>query len=133
MQKASKRQENAWKFISWASSQKYEELVGAQVGWASVPAGKRNSTYENADYQKAAAPFYKETQTAINAANPANPGVQPRPAPGIQFVAIPEFADLGTQVSQFVSSAIAGQTSVEDALNQGQELATKLVSDKYKK
>ena len=48
--------------------------------------------------------------------------MQPRPAPGIQFVAIPEFADLGTQVSQFVSSAIAGQMSVEDALDQGQDL-----------
>ncbi|MBB2901064.1 sorbitol/mannitol transport system substrate-binding protein [Kineococcus radiotolerans] len=133
VQKASKRQENAWKFISWASSKEYEELVGAQVGWASVPAGKRNSTYENADYQASAGPFYKATQDAINAANPADPGVQPRPAPGIQFVAIPEFADLGTQVSQFVSSAIAGQMSVEDALDQGQDLATKLVSDKYKK
>ncbi|MFD0481889.1 ABC transporter substrate-binding protein [Kineococcus sp. GCM10028916] len=133
IQKASKNQENAWKFVSWASSKEYEELVGAQVGWASVPAGKRNSTYENADYQKSAAPFYKATQDAINAANPEDPGVQKRPAAGIQFVAIPEFADMATQVSQLVSSAIAGQMSVEDALDQGQDLATKLVSDKYKK
>ncbi|GAA0317942.1 ABC transporter substrate-binding protein [Kineococcus aurantiacus] len=133
VQNKSTRKDNAWKFISWASSQKYEELVGSQIGWASVPAGKRTSTYENADYQQSAAPFYQATQDAINAANPENPGVQPRPAPGIQFIAIPEFADLGTQVSQFVSSAIAGQTSVEDACDQGQELATKLVSDKYKK
>ena len=53
----------------------------------------------------------------------ANPGVQPRPAPGIQFVGIPEFPDLGTQVSQDISSAIAGQMSVDDALEQGQRLA----------
>ena len=38
--------------------------------------------------------------------------MQPRPAIGIQFVDIPEFTDLGTQVSQYVSSAIAGQMSV---------------------
>jgi hypothetical protein len=43
--------------------------------------------------------------------------VQPRPAIGIQFVDIPEFTDLGTQVSQYVSSAIAGQMSVDEALN----------------
>jgi len=31
--------------------------------------------------------------------------VQPRPAPGIQFVGIPEFTDLGTKVSQEISAA----------------------------
>ena len=32
IQKASKKQENAWKFISWASSEDYEKLVGEQGG-----------------------------------------------------------------------------------------------------
>src|SRR5690348_4825463 len=41
IQKASKRQDNAWKFVSWASSKDYEQLVGKQLGWARVPAGKR--------------------------------------------------------------------------------------------
>ena len=58
--------------------------------------------------------------------------MQPRPAIGIQFVGIPEFADLGTSVSQGISSAIAGQGTVEDALAKGQEDAQK-VGDKYKK
>jgi sorbitol/mannitol transport system substrate-binding protein len=49
--------------------------------------------------------------------------VQPRPAPGIQFVGIPEFPDLGTRVSQDVSSAIAGRMTVQEALDRGQELA----------
>ena len=40
IQKASKKQDNAWKFISWASSQGYENLVGQQVGWSKVPAGQ---------------------------------------------------------------------------------------------
>ena len=50
IQKASKKQDDAWKFISWASSKEYEELVGQQLGWSKVPAGKRASTYENPDY-----------------------------------------------------------------------------------
>ncbi|WP_369045854.1 ABC transporter substrate-binding protein [Sinomonas sp. P10A9] len=132
VEKAAKHQDAAAKFIAWASSKKYEDLVGQQLGWSRVPAGKRTSTFENADYQKAAAAFYKPTQDAINAANPANPGVQPRPAPGIQFIAIPEFADLGTQVSQEVTSAIAGKETVQQALDKGQALAQK-VADKYKK
>jgi sorbitol/mannitol transport system substrate-binding protein len=132
VQKASKRQDNAWKFISWASSKKYEELVGSKLGWARVPAGKRSSTYENPAYQKAAAAFYKPTEEAIKSADPANPGLQPRPAPGIQFVGIPEFTDIGTQVSQLISSAIANKTSVDSALDKGQQIAAK-VGDKYKK
>ncbi|GAB7191247.1 sugar ABC transporter substrate-binding protein [Kineococcus sp. NUM-3379] len=132
VQKASKNQENAWKFISWASSKEYEELVGAELGWPKVPAGKRASTYENPDYQKSAGPFYEATQAAISAADPQNPGVQPRPAPGIQFVGIPEFTDLGTKVSQEISSAIAGRTTVEEALAEGQELA-EAVAENYRK
>jgi polyol transport system substrate-binding protein len=132
IQKASKRQDNAWKFVSWASSKDYEQLVGKQLGWARVPAGKRNSTYSNPDYQKEASAFYKQTQDAINSADPKNPGVQPRPTLGIQFVDIPEFTDLGTKVSQEISSAIAGQSTVESALAKGQQLADQ-VAAKYRK
>jgi sorbitol/mannitol transport system substrate-binding protein len=130
IQEASKKKDNAWKFISWASSKPYEELVGQQVGWSSVPAGKRASTYTNQDYLKVASAFAKPTEEAISSADPRNPGVQPRPAIGIQFVDIPEFTDLGTQVSQYVSSAIAGQMSVDEALNRGQRLAQD-VAERY--
>ena len=131
IQQASTKKDNAWKFISWASSKEYEELVGEQVGWSSVPAGKRASTYENQDYLKVAAAFAEPTRDAIAGADPRNPGVQPRPAIGIQFVDIPEFTDLGTQVSQYVSSAIAGQMSVDEALDRGQRLAED-VAERYK-
>jgi polyol transport system substrate-binding protein len=130
IQEASKKKDNAWKFISWASGKPYEELVGQQVGWSSVPAGKRASTYTNPDYLKVASAFAKPTEEAISSADPRNPGVQPRPAIGIQFVDIPEFTDLGTQVSQYVSSAIAGQMSVDEALDRGQRLA-KDVAERY--
>jgi sorbitol/mannitol transport system substrate-binding protein len=132
IQKASKKQENAWKFISWASSADYEKLVGQQEGWAKVPAGKRASTYSNPDYLKVASAFAEPTKNAIETADPNNPGVQPRPAPGIQFVDIPEFPDLGTKVSQDVSAAIAGQTTVDAALDKGQQAAEQ-VAAKYKK
>jgi sorbitol/mannitol transport system substrate-binding protein len=123
IQQASAKKDNAWKFISWASSKQYEELVGTELGWSKVPAGKRASTYQNPAYLQESAAFAEPTRKAIESADPRNPGVQPRPALGIQFVDIPEFPDLGTQVSQEVSSAIAGRTSVEAALARGQELA----------
>lgn len=123
IQESSDNKEAAWEFISWASSKEYEELVGNEIGWANVPAGKRQSTYENPDYQASAEAFYQQTVDSINAADPNNPGVQKRPAPGIQFVAIPEFAGMATEVSQGVSAAIAGQETVQEALDRGQELA----------
>ena len=130
VQKASKNQDNAWKFISWASSKEYEELVGKELGWAKIPSGKRASTYSNADYLKEAGAFAEKEKAAIESADPLNPGAQPRPAMGIQFVGIPEFPKLGTDVSQLVSSAIAGQTTVDAALDQGQKLAEE-VAKKY--
>jgi sorbitol/mannitol transport system substrate-binding protein len=131
VQKASKNQDAAWKFISWASGKDYEKLVGTSLGWSRVPDGKRSSTYQNPDYLAAGSSFAKQAEAAIKGAKPTDPGVQPRPASGIQFVGIPEFTDLGTQVSQQISSAIAGSTSVDDALNSGQALAEK-VAEKYR-
>jgi sorbitol/mannitol transport system substrate-binding protein len=132
IQQASKKQENAWKFVSWASGKDYEKLVGQQLGWSRVPAGKRSSTYEIPEYVQQAQAFAEPTQAAIEAADPNNPGVQPRPAPGIQFVGIPEFPDLGTQVSQDISAAIAGQITVDEALDKGQQ-AAEAVTAKYRK
>jgi sorbitol/mannitol transport system substrate-binding protein len=131
IQEASKKKDNAWKFVSWASGKDYEKLVGQKVGWSNVPAGKRASTYEIPEYLKEASAFAAPTKQAIENADPNNPGTQPRPAPGIQFVDIPEFPDLGTQVSQDVSSAIAGRMSVDEALKRGQGLADD-VAERYR-
>ncbi|MEY9874608.1 ABC-type glycerol-3-phosphate transport system substrate-binding protein [Streptacidiphilus sp. MAP12-33] len=130
VQKASRNQSDAWKFISWASSKQYEQLVGTTLGWSRVPAAKRASTYTDPQYLSAASAFAQQTETALNSADPDNPGVQPRPAPGIQFVGIPEFTDLGTQVSQQINAAVAGQITVEQALRNSQGLAQK-VAAKY--
>lgn len=123
--------DSAWQFIEWATSAEYEQLVGEELGWSRVPAGKRASTYESEEYLESASAFADITLEAIEAADPNDPGVQPRPAIGVQFVGIPEFADLGTRVSQEVASAISGSTTVEEALAAGQEAAEE-VADNYR-
>jgi sorbitol/mannitol transport system substrate-binding protein len=106
----------AQKFISWATSKAYLELVASKEGWANVPPGTRTSLYNNPEYQKAA-PFAKMTLDSINAADPTKPTVKPVPYVGVQFVAIPEFQGLATTVGQLFSAALAGQMSVDDALS----------------
>ena len=110
-------------FIEWATSRAYTELVAANEGWANVPPGTRISLYENPQYL-AAAPFAEMTLNSINAADPTNPTVDPVPYTGVQFVAIPEFAGIATQVGQEFSAALAGQQSVEEALANAQALTT---------
>ena len=97
-----------------------------------MPSGKRASTYALPEYQKASAAFGQITLKSIQEADPTNPGVQPRPTVGVQFVDIPEFSDLGTKVAQQVSAAITGQTTVDKALADGQALAAD-VAKKYQK
>jgi sorbitol/mannitol transport system substrate-binding protein len=130
MPKTTKNADSAWKFISWATGKDYEKLVGSKLGWSRLPSGKRASTYNIPEYKQSATAFADVTLKAIEESDPTNPGLQPRPALGVQFVGIPEFADLGTKVSQEVSASIAGSTSVDKALADGQRLAEQ-VAKKY--
>jgi sorbitol/mannitol transport system substrate-binding protein len=120
---SSREKEAAWQFMSWATSKEYAKLVGEQLGWARVPPGSRLSTYEIPEYRKAAAAFAGPTIDIMQAVNPKQPGLYPQPWVGVQYVAIPEFQDLGTKVSQEISAAIAGQQSVDDALSKAQKYA----------
>jgi sorbitol/mannitol transport system substrate-binding protein len=113
--------EAAKTFIEWATSKDYTALVAAKEGWANVPPGTRTSLYKNPQYL-AAAPFAEMTLRSINAADPTNPSVKPVPYTGVQFVAIPEFAGIATQVGQEISAALAGQQSVAEALDKAQAL-----------
>ncbi|WP_449394905.1 ABC transporter substrate-binding protein [Devosia riboflavina] len=117
---SSQNAEAAEQFINWATSKDYLALVAEKEGWANVPPGTRTSLYENPDYQ-AAAPFAAMTLASINSADPNNPTVDPVPYTGVQFVAIPEFAGIATNVGQLFSAALAGQMSAADALTQAQD------------
>ncbi len=106
---------DAEKFIAWATSKHYTELVASKEGWANVPPGTRTSLYTNPEYLKAA-PFAQMTLDSINAADPLHPTVKPVPYTGIQFVAIPEFQGIATDVGQDFSAALAGTKSADAAL-----------------
>jgi len=119
--------EAAKAFVQWATSKEYTALVATNEGWANVPPGTRTSLYENDSY--AEVPFAQMTLESINSADPTNPSVDPVPYTGVQFVAIPEFQGIATAVGQQFSAALAGQTSVEEALANAQELTTNEMED----
>jgi len=113
-------QSDAWKFVSWATSKSYYQLVAKKYGWKAVPPGTRTSLYSNPNYQKAAKAFAGITLASINSTDPLHPTVNPAPYTGIQFVDIPQFESLGVQVAQQIAGAIAGTESVSQALKTSQ-------------
>jgi sorbitol/mannitol transport system substrate-binding protein len=115
----SQKVDAAEKFIAWATSKGYTDLVASKEGWANVPPGTRTSLYSNADYLKAA-PFAKDTIDSINSADPSHPTVKPVPYVGVQYAAIPEFQGIGTTVGQQFSAALSGATTVDAALANAQ-------------
>ncbi|MCY4542294.1 MAG: sugar ABC transporter substrate-binding protein [Rhodobacteraceae bacterium] len=111
--------EDAKKFIRWATSQAYIELVAEVNGWGAVPTGTRQSTYDNSNFQDAAI-FADAELKAILSANPSNSTQEPTPYTGVQFAAIPEFQAIGIAVGQQMSAALAGNVSVAEALEASQ-------------
>jgi sorbitol/mannitol transport system substrate-binding protein len=114
---------DAWKFVSWATSKNYDQLVAKKYGWGAVPPGTRTSLYNNPQYQQKAKPYASITLASINSVDPQHPTLHPVPYTGIQFVDIPQFESLGVQVAQQIAGAIAGTESVSQALKTSQAAA----------
>ena len=114
----------AWKYVSWATSKQYDQLVASKYGWSAVPPGTRTSLYNNPDYQKAAKPFAAITLQSINSTDPEHPTLNPVPYVGVQYVDVPQFESLGLTVGQQIAGAIAGTESVSQALQAGQSAAS---------
>jgi sorbitol/mannitol transport system substrate-binding protein len=123
--------QDAWDFIAWMTSKTYIKTVGSKLGWSHVPPGSRFSSYQIPQYKKMSAVYGPLTLQSINATNSAHPTVQPVPYTGVQFLDIPEFQDLGTDVSEQFSAAIAGSQSAVAALGQAQHYA-QAVGDTYR-
>jgi sorbitol/mannitol transport system substrate-binding protein len=121
----------AWDFISWVTSKSYIRTVGEKLGWSHVPPGSRFSSYQIPQYKKLSAAYGPLTLASINTTDSAHPTLEPAPYTGIGFLDIPEFQDLGTNVSDQFSAAIAGQKPVAAALALAQ-LYAQAVGNSYR-
>jgi sorbitol/mannitol transport system substrate-binding protein len=123
---SSKKVDAAKSFAKWATSKDYITMVGETEGWVSAPPGTRKSTYDNPEYQKAA-PFAKVVYDSIANADITHPTKDPVPYVGIQYVAIPEFQGIGTTTGQQIAAALAGQKTVDEALETAQTSAERVM------
>jgi sorbitol/mannitol transport system substrate-binding protein len=129
--KTSSKEDLAWKYISFATGPGYIKQAGTKIsgGWAAIPPGTRKSTYEIPDYKTAAAAFAGPTLDAMSSAPIDNPGTTKRPGlPGVQYVGVPQFQDVGNQCTQQFSAVIAGRASVDAAIKSCQQIASQAAS-----
>jgi sorbitol/mannitol transport system substrate-binding protein len=117
-----KNADAAQKFITWATSKDYINLIASANGWASVPTGTRKSTYANPEFLKAAV-FATAEKKAIDSANPNDSTLLKSPYVGVQFAAIPEWQAIGTAVGQQMTAALSGTLSASAALKAAQVAA----------
>jgi sorbitol/mannitol transport system substrate-binding protein len=123
---STKKEAVAKDFVRWATSKDYIKLVGDTEGWVSAPPGTRTSTYDNPEYQKAAA-FAPIVLQAVMSADPNHATKDPVPYTGVQFVAIPEFQGIGTTVGQDIAAALAGSQTVAGALEKSEASTTSVM------
>jgi sorbitol/mannitol transport system substrate-binding protein len=128
--KSSRNPSDAWRYIAWATGPQYLKAAGPRVkgGWASIPPGTRFSTYRIPQYKNAAKAFAATTLAAMKAAPINNPGTTKRPGlPGVQYVGIPQFQDVGNRCTQLFSAVIAGSMKSSTAVSQCQQIATQAI------
>jgi sorbitol/mannitol transport system substrate-binding protein len=124
---SSSKSDLAWRYISWAAGPRYIKEAGARIpgGWAAIPPGTRRSTYQIPQYQKAARAFAQPALRAIESAPVDHPGTSKRPGnPGVQYVGIPQFQDVGNQCTAQFSAVIRRRSSIDSALKNCQSIAS---------
>ena len=124
--RGSQHSEAAQRFVAWATSPQYAQLVATAYGWAYVPPGTRTSLYRDPRYL-AAAPFAPLVLAEIQAANPDDPTAEQVPYRGIQYVTIPQFTGIAGAVGSRFAKAVAGEITPQEALANAQWVTTQVV------
>lgn len=113
---SSKNGDEARKFIEWATSKDYINMIGEKEGWVTIPPGTRKSTYANQKYLSVA-PFAMPTLKAIEGATLVDNTAVPKPYVGINFPIIPEMQAINNYLGQQIAGALTKKTTVKAALD----------------
>jgi sorbitol/mannitol transport system substrate-binding protein len=58
-----------------------------------------------------------------------HPTLQPVPYHGLQYIAIPEFADIGTKMTQYLADYVVDKISLDQALQNTQRVFNQAAKD----
>lgn len=107
-------------YMIWATSKDFAKLAQqSDPTGASTPCAARTSTYSLEGYKDL--PYASETMKALADADFTKPCVNKTPYVGLQYIAIPEFADLGDKMTQNVAAYVTGKMTLDEAISKTQE------------
>ncbi len=115
-------------FMLWATSKDYIKLtVDKDPTGSSTPPANRSSTYKLAAYKSA--PYAAMTLKTLESTDFTHPTLQPVPYVGLQYIAIPEFADAGTKMTQYLADYVVDKISLDEALKRTNDLFNQVAID----
>jgi sorbitol/mannitol transport system substrate-binding protein len=109
-----------FEFMLWATSKEYIELSYEEDSTGAItPPASRSSTYELEGY--ADVPYADKTLETLEMIDFTQPTVDPVPYQGLQYIAIPEFADVGTKMTEWLAAYLVGDMTLDEAIANTQE------------
>ena len=120
-------------FMLWATSKDFiKKTVDSDPTGSSTPPASRSSTYKLAAYKNA--PYAAMTLKTLESTDFTKPTLEPVPYVGLQYIAIPEFADAGTKMTQYLADYVVDKISLDEAIQKTNELFNQVAEDGgYKK
>jgi sorbitol/mannitol transport system substrate-binding protein len=122
------KKQAAFDFMLWATSKDYiKQTVAIDPTGASTPPASRSSTYELPVYAKA--PYASMTLKTLEGMDFTKPTLEPVPYVGLQYIAIPEFADAGTKMTEYLADYVVDKISLDDAIRKTQAVFEQVAKD----
>ena len=94
---------------------------------ASTPPASRASTYKLPVYAKA--PYADMTLKTLESTDFTKPTMEPVPYVGLQYIAIPEFADAGTRMTEYLADYVVDKITLDEAISRTQKLFNQVAED----
>ena len=120
-------------FMLWATSKDFIKLTTEiDPTGSSTPPASRSSTYKLDAYKNA--PYAAMTLKTLESTDFTKPTLDPVPYVGLQYVAMPEFADWGTKMTENLAAYVTDKMTLDEALKKTNDLCNQVAKDGgYKK
>jgi len=125
---ADAKKQAVFDFMLWATSKEFIEMtVELDPTGASTPPASRASTYKLPVYAKA--PYADMTLKTLESTDFTKPTMEPVPYVGLQYIAIPEFADAGTKMTEYLADYVVDKITLDEAISKTQDIFEQVAED----
>jgi sorbitol/mannitol transport system substrate-binding protein len=115
-------------FMLWATSKDFVKLTTEiDPTGSSTPPASRSSTYTLDAYKNA--PYAAATLKTLESIDFTKPTLEPVPYVGLQYVAMPEFADWGTKMTEYLAAYVTDKMTLDEAIKKTNDLCNQVAKD----